>query len=150
MHVRCKVGKNIIFQNNTLPALVCSRDIIKHFGTNLFNFKHFLKAENSEDSLASSCEKWLSGNPVWDWVTIGTIIQAEIPFKNNTHELSGLCLSAGRSQSRTTQNEQVIQHRRLLPSPRRCCSNCGPVRDVLARCTSRLDYPLFVKGICLD
>ena len=35
------------------------------------NFKHFLKAENSEDSLASSCVDFsigLSCNPVWDWV----------------------------------------------------------------------------------
>ena len=39
------------------------------------NFKHFLKAENSQDSLASSCVEFsigLSCNPVWDWVTIGT------------------------------------------------------------------------------
>ena len=39
------------------------------------NFRHFLKAENSEDSLASSCEELsigLSCNPVWDWVTVGT------------------------------------------------------------------------------
>ena len=39
------------------------------------NFKHFLKAENSEDSLASSCVEFsigLSCNPVW--VTIGTTL----------------------------------------------------------------------------
>ena len=39
------------------------------------NFKHFLKAENSEDSLASSCVELIIGlscNPVWDWVTVGT------------------------------------------------------------------------------
>ena len=39
------------------------------------NFKHFLKAENSEDCLASSCVEFsigLSCNPVWDWVTVGT------------------------------------------------------------------------------
>ena len=53
-------------------------------------------------------------------------------------------LSAGRSQSRTTQNEQATHRRRLLP--RRYCTNHGPVRDVLARRTSRLDYALFVKG----
>ena len=40
------------------------------------NFKHYLKAENIEDSLASLCEEFCIGfhvlNPVWDWVTIGT------------------------------------------------------------------------------
>ena len=58
--------------------------------------------------------------------------------------MSRSCLSAGRSQSRTTQNEQETQHQRLLP--RRCWTNHGPVHEVLARCTSRLDYALFVKG----
>ena len=36
------------------------------------NFKHFLKAENSEDSSASSYVELsigLSCNPVWDWDT---------------------------------------------------------------------------------
>ena len=44
---------------------------IKHGGTNFV----ILKAENSEDSLASSCAEFsigLSCNPVWDWVTVGT------------------------------------------------------------------------------
>ena len=45
MHVLCKVGKNIIFQNKTF--------LVK-FWYQFCNFKHFLKAENSEDSLASS------------------------------------------------------------------------------------------------
>ena len=39
------------------------------------HFKHFLKAENGEDSLASSCVEFsigLSCNPVWDWVTVRT------------------------------------------------------------------------------
>ena len=71
------------------------------------------------------------------------IIQAEIPFTNNTHERSHL--SAGRSRSCTMQNEQATQHRRLLLN--RCCFNHGPVCDVLAWRTSRLDYALFVKGI---
>ena len=71
------------------------------------------------------------------------MIQAGILLQTTRTRRS--CLSAGRSQPRTTQNEQATQHRRLLP--RRCCSNHGPVRDVLTRRTSRLDYALFVKGI---
>ena len=53
MHVLCKVGKNIIFQNKTL-LVMCYRHN-KIFWYQFCNFKHFLKAENSEDSLASSC-----------------------------------------------------------------------------------------------
>ena len=70
MHVLCKVGKNIIFQNKTLQT----------FWYQFCNFKHFLKAENSEDSLASSCVEFsigLSCNPVSDWVTVGTTDQYE-------------------------------------------------------------------------
>ena len=40
---------------------------MKHFGTNFVIYKHFLKAENSEDSLVSSCVEFsvgLSCNPV--------------------------------------------------------------------------------------
>ena len=54
-------------------------------------------------------------------------------------------LSAGRSQSRMTQNDQTTQHWRLLP--RRCCNNHGSVRDVITRRTSHLENALFVKGI---
>ena len=74
------------------------------------------------------------------------LIRWKFPFTNNVHEQAAL--SAGRSQSRTTQNEQATQHRRwLLPSPRRSCTNHRSVRDVLAWCTSGLEYALFVKGI---
>ena len=65
-HVLCKVGKNIIFQNKTLLVVVFYRHN-KAFWYQFCNFKHFLKAENSEDSLASSCEELsigLSCNPV--------------------------------------------------------------------------------------
>ena len=58
------------------------------------------------------------------------------------------CWSAGRSQSRTTQFEQATQHWRLLP--RSCCSNHGPVDDVLARRTSLLDYAVCQRNFCLD
>ena len=68
--------------------------------------------------------------------------QAEIPFTNNTHE--AVTFVCWESQSRTTQNEQATHHWWLLP--RRCCSNHGPVLDVLAQRTSHLDYALFVKG----
>ena len=53
MHVLRKVGENIIFQNKTL--LVMFYRHIKTFWYQFCNFKHFLKAENSEEDLASSC-----------------------------------------------------------------------------------------------
>ena len=74
-HVLSKVVKNIIFQNKTLLVMFYRHN--KTFWYQFCNFKHFLKAENSEDSLASSCVEFsigLSCNPVWDWVTIGTNI----------------------------------------------------------------------------
>ena len=52
MHVLCKVGKNIIFQNKTLLIMFYRHN--KTFWYQFCNFKHFLKAENSEDSLVSS------------------------------------------------------------------------------------------------
>ena len=52
MHVLCKVGKNIIFQNKTFLVMFYRQN--KTFWYQFCNFKHFLKAENSEDSLASS------------------------------------------------------------------------------------------------
>ena len=75
MHVLCEVGKNIISQNKTLLVMFYRHN--NTFWYQFCNFKHFLKAENSEDSLASSCVEFsigLSCNPVWDsdWVTIGT------------------------------------------------------------------------------
>ena len=77
MHVLCKVRKNITFQKKTLLLLlVMFYRHNKTFWYQFCNFKHFLKAENSEDSLASSCVELsigLSCNPVWlDWVTVGT------------------------------------------------------------------------------
>ena len=68
-HVLSKPVKNIIFQNK--PLLVMFYRHNKTFWYQFCNFKHFLKAENSEDSLASSCVDFsigLSCNPVWDWV----------------------------------------------------------------------------------
>ena len=68
-----KLWKNIIFHNKTLLVMFYRHN--KTFWYQFCNFKHFLKAENSEDSLASSCVGFsigLSCNPVWDWVTIGT------------------------------------------------------------------------------
>ena len=66
-HVLSKVVKNIIFQNKTLLVMFYKHN--KTFWYQSCNFKHFLKAENSEDSLASSCVEFsigLSCNPVWD------------------------------------------------------------------------------------
>ena len=45
-----------------------------------YQFKHFLKAENSEDSLASSYVEFsigLSCNPLWDRVTIAINSQTQ-------------------------------------------------------------------------
>ena len=53
MHVLCKVGKNIIFQNKRTFLVMFYRQN-KTFWYQFCNFKHFLKPENSEDSLASS------------------------------------------------------------------------------------------------
>ena len=53
MHVLCKVGKNIIIQNKTLLVMFYRQH--KTLWYQFCHFKHFLKAENSEDSLASSC-----------------------------------------------------------------------------------------------
>ena len=47
-----KSRKNIIFQNKTLLVMFYRHN--KTFWYQICNFKHFLKAENSEDSLASS------------------------------------------------------------------------------------------------
>ena len=55
-HVLSKVVKNISFQNKTLPVMFYRHN--KTFWYQFCNFKHFLKAENSEDSLASSCEEF--------------------------------------------------------------------------------------------
>ena len=60
-------------QNKTLLVMFYRHN--KTFWYQFCNFKHFLKAENSEDSLTSSCVEFsigLSCNPVWDWVTVGT------------------------------------------------------------------------------
>ena len=59
--------ENIIFQNKTLLVMFYRHN--KTFWYQFCNFKHFLKAENNEDSLASSCVELsigLSCNPVWD------------------------------------------------------------------------------------
>ena len=52
-HVLSKVVKNIIFHNKTLLVMFYRHN--KTFWYQFCNSKHFLKAENSEDSLASSC-----------------------------------------------------------------------------------------------
>ena len=64
-YVLSKVVKNIVFQNKTLLVMFYRQN--KTFWYQFCNFKHFLKAENSEDSLASSCVEFcigLSCNPV--------------------------------------------------------------------------------------
>ena len=51
MHVLCKVGKNIIFQNKTFLVMFYRQN--KTFWYQFCNFKHFLKAETSAESLTS-------------------------------------------------------------------------------------------------
>ena len=78
-----KSGKNIIFQNKTLLVMFYRHN--KTFWYQFCNFKHFLKAENSEDSLASSCVEFSIGLS-WDWVTVGTGYRPtynKIPSKTN-------------------------------------------------------------------
>ena len=58
-HVLSKVVKNTSFQIKTLLVMFYRHN--KIFWYQLCNFKHFLKAENSEDSLASSCEEFCMG-----------------------------------------------------------------------------------------
>ena len=48
MHVLCRVGKNIIFQNKIFLVMFYRQN--KTFWYQFCNSKHFLKAENSEDS----------------------------------------------------------------------------------------------------
>ena len=65
MHVLCKVGKILFFKTKHLLVMFYRHN--KTFWYRFCNFKHFLKAENSEDSLASSCVEFsigLSCNPV--------------------------------------------------------------------------------------
>ena len=66
-HVLSKVVKNIIFQNKTLLVMFYRHN--KTFWYQFCNSKHFLKAENSEDSLASSCEGFSQGFPVTQYET---------------------------------------------------------------------------------
>ena len=80
MHVLCKVGKNIIFQNKTFLVMFYRQN--KTFWYQFWNFKHFLKAENSEDSFASS---WHSKRMEWSllslylsWVTVGTNLKVSL------------------------------------------------------------------------
>ena len=64
-HELSKVVKNIIFKNKTF--MFCRHN--KTFWYQFCNFKHFLKAENSEDSLASSCEEFCISFPVTQYET---------------------------------------------------------------------------------
>ena len=82
-----KLWTYIIFQNKTLLVTFYRHN--KTFWYQFCNFKHFLKAENSEDSSASWCEEFCISFPVtqyetglllelvchvtqYDWVTVGT------------------------------------------------------------------------------
>ena len=77
-HVLSKVVKNIIFHNKTLLVMFYRHN--KTFWYQFCNFKHFLKAENSEDSLTSSCVEFsigLSCNPVCTWIEPVVVINSQ-------------------------------------------------------------------------
>ena len=111
------------------------------------DFLHPTPRMNSDCSLRSShhtLDEWVR----WDLkYTLSLYVKSKGNFLLQTTRTSRSRLSAGRSQSRTTQNEQATQHRRLLP--RRCCTNHGPVHDVLARRTSHLDYAVCQRNFLL-
>ena len=54
----------------------------KTFWYQFCNFKHFLKAENSEDSLASSCEELCISFPVTQYET-GLLLELAVERKEN-------------------------------------------------------------------
>ena len=90
MHVLCRFRINIIFQNKTLLVNVLqTKSQNETFWYQFCHFKHFLKEENIEDSLASSYGEfyWLSCYPVWDWVTIGP--RFLLSFVNKIHVIIG-------------------------------------------------------------
>ena len=66
-NVLTKVVKNIIFQNKTLLVMFYRHN--KTFWYQFCNFKHFLKAEKREDSLASSFEEFCISFPVTQYET---------------------------------------------------------------------------------
>ena len=89
--VLCKVGKNIIFQNKTFLVMFYRQN--KTFWYQFCNFKHFLKAENSEDSLASL---WHS-KPMVSSVTLLELsdcwhYSVNLPFDNDHRLLCSLDL----------------------------------------------------------
>ena len=71
MHVLCKVGKNIIFQNKTLLVM-----FYRHFGTNFVILNIFWKQQIVKTvwpvRVQSSLLVCHHTVPVWDWVTVGT------------------------------------------------------------------------------
>ena len=85
-HVLSKVEKNIIFQNKTLLVMFYRHN--KTFWYQFCNSKHFLKAENREDSLATSCEEFPEGFPVNQYETIGT--RCRYSASHDTASLPGI------------------------------------------------------------
>ena len=88
-HVLSKVVKNFVFHNKTLLVLFYRHN--KTFWYQFCNFKHFLLAENSEDSLASLCVELsigLSCNPVNASMRLGyywnySVLRYWISFDDN-------------------------------------------------------------------
>ena len=85
-HVLLKVVKNIIFQNKELLVMFYRHNTT--FWYQFCNFKHFLKAENSEDSLASSCEEFCISFHVTQYET-GLLL--ELACLALLHALTGPC-----------------------------------------------------------
>ena len=96
MHVLCKVGKKIIFQNKTLLVHLFYTHY-KTFWYQFCNFKHFLKAENSEDGLASSCVEFSQYETTYYWNSSNSnpVSQSHTglhdrPVESSTHKLAKL------------------------------------------------------------
>ena len=68
MHVLCKVGKNIIFQNKTFLVIFYRQN--KTFWYQFCNFKHFLKAENRQfDQFVTQQASGLFCHSTWvEWL----------------------------------------------------------------------------------
>ena len=113
MHVLCKVEKNIIFQNLTLLIMFHRQN--KTFWYQLCNFKNFLKAENSEDSLASSCEEFCIDFHVTQYET-GLLLELVSSSPSSARQFLSWHVKESRTKNKQT-NKQTKYTK--LPCPAR-------------------------------
>ena len=100
MHVLCKVGKNIIFQNKTFLVMFFWQN--KTFWYQFCNFKHFLKVENSEDSLASSWHSKLMVSSV-------TLFELSDCWHYSSIRSALACLAAGHAGRWSSNTSQILK-----------------------------------------